>query len=437
MQKKRNRRLLFGVSFVLAASFVTGIFIAFGQEKDSAEAVPGEALPLLDVDYTPSLPQIPSALPEVSNESVIFLHDEHTGAERALTIDPVLQSHMDRFIKQSGEPIATVVIAEVSTGKILAMSQGRHPSLWGGNSHTALHAGFPAASLFKTTVALAGAEIANLKPGFMQAFSGSCQEVAKNGSWLVDKLYGNIRVMTLQEAYGDSCNTFFAKLAVNVVGYNAIREYLGKLGWNGRVGTDFALRQSPKLLPSIEDSATDTVGRFAAGFGDVGLSAIHEAWINLSIANDGKALPVILFQDSIKNQIIESNPALHPTLFSKQTAQTMRALMTATVRGGTARSAFRKPRYHEFYSETGGKTGTLNVRLPQGVGNWFAGMTPIEKPEVVVVAFVLLEGRWVLRASALAAEAFWAYENLHKGKRENTLASRPSLVDAEHMLILR
>ena len=71
-------------------------------------------------------------------------------AGRPVTIIPQIQNQVTRFVRNNGNPISALVITEVKTGKILAMVQGKQPEHWGAETHTALHVGFPTASLFKT-----------------------------------------------------------------------------------------------------------------------------------------------------------------------------------------------------------------------------------------------------------------------------------------------
>jgi cell division protein FtsI/penicillin-binding protein 2 len=83
--------------------------------------------------------------------------------------------------------------------------------------------------------------------------------------------------------------------------------------------------------------------------------------------------------------------------------------MESTVLAGTATNAFKRGRLKLLRNEVGGKTGTLTGSNPQGLTTLFAGMYPIENPEIAVTAIVLLENLWKFKASNLAAEGFMAY----------------------------
>lgn len=210
--------------------------------------------------------------------------------------------------------------------------------------------------------------------------------------------------MSLKRAYGSSCNGFFAKLAVNELGFGPILEFAKKFGWNGSaVATDFLLSPSPIDAPDPMAASAHTVGRFAAGFGNVGLSAVHAAWQALAIANQGKPKSIRIFKDSENLD--------QPAIISPKAAKKLLEISEASVRGGTASSSFRDRRYRKLRSKVGGKTGTLTGYNPKGVTTWFVGSYPLENPEVIVVAVTVLEDLWQFRASTLAAEALLQYQD--------------------------
>jgi cell division protein FtsI/penicillin-binding protein 2 len=327
--------------------------------------------------------------------------------ERPLTLVPEIQNHLSRFIRDKGSPIAAVVIADVKTGRILALTQGRSPERWGGQTHTALHAGFPAASLFKTTVTAAAFEFADVNSSAPIGLVGGCSHVHPTGMWMREDKRQGPNAMTLKRAYGHSCNGFFAKLAINRVGLGPILTMARRLGWDAVPPhlADFKVPPSPLHPPNAETSSAYTVGRFAAGFGSVGLSPVHAIWQSLIVANDGVAYPLSIFVDTPSPQ--ESGPSLR--VMTPETALKIRQVMDATVLGGTASGTFRNPRYARLRRGFGGKTGTLTGTNPEGLTTWFTGIYPLDHPEVVVSSVVILEDLWLIKATTLAAEAVAAY----------------------------
>ena len=98
--------------------------------------------------------------------------------------------------------------------------------------------------------------------------------------------------MNLSRAFANSCNSFYAKLAVEYLGMGALNFYAKKLGWHENIASDFKVPPSPFKPPDPSMSTIQTVGKYSAGFGLVGLSPVHAAWLNLIIARDGQAIPL-------------------------------------------------------------------------------------------------------------------------------------------------
>lgn len=367
-----------------------------------------------------------------------FIADKD-GHMHQTTLDPELQLRLQTFIAERGAPIAAVVVSDVLTGKVLAMAQGRSPDQWGGNTHTALHNRFPAASLFKTVVTAAALEITPTGPDQNFGLQGGCggQDILPKGEWMNDDRGSR---MTLRRAFGHSCNSFFAKLAVNQLGLGTITHFARLFGWEHQLPTDFAVEPSKMLAPPVGNSTTHTVGRFAAGFGRVSISPMHANWLASTIANKGKAHALTLFTD---NQAITKNveadssanvaaesqknangtmtveldhPQNEQTLMSADTASRLMDVMRSTVDEGTASSIFLRGRYRSIAQETGGKTGTLNGKSPVGLTTLFLGVYPLSRPQIAVSAVVVLEDHYHFKASQLGAEAILDWRDLQDAK---------------------
>lgn len=323
-----------------------------------------------------------------------------TGKMHKSTLDPELQNHLQAFIAERGSPIASVVVVDVQSGEVLAMAQGRSPEKWGASSHTALYSRFPAASLFKTVVTTAALEMTPTGPDQPFGLPGGCgsQDITPTGTWMYDEGGGS---MSLRRAFGKSCNGFFAKLAINQLGIGAITRYAKLFGWESPLPVDIAVETSKMLAPPVANSTTHTVGRFAAGFGHVGISPMHGAWMATLIANRGVAKQLKLLREDPEQPINVS-----PTpIYSNQTANRLMDMMRSTIHGGTATQTFGRGRYRSIAHEVGGKTGTLTGRTPAGLTSLFIGLYPISAPKIAVSSVVVLEDRYYFKAPQLAAEA--------------------------------
>ncbi len=349
------------------------------------------------------LPTIPMFLPEPDADGRIYLPDAN-GRKKVTTIIPQLQSHLTNYLIDSRNPIGAIVVMDIKTGSILAMAQGRKPDSWGGKDHTALHPNFPAASLFKTVVTAAAFETADLDPGRPEGLQGGCANVRESGEWMVENRPERRNQMNLRKAYGLSCNGFFAKIAVNNLGLGVIAKMARNFGWEALIPADFALDKSPIKIPAAENSSTHTIGRFAAGFGQVNTSAVHAAWNMAIIGNAGKIMPVRIFSETP----VPAETSL-PSAITRETSEKLLEIMESSVRNGTATSAFRHSKYRKFKEIVGGKTGTLTGQSPKGVTTWFSGIAPLNNPEIAVAAVIVLDETWHIKGPQLAAEAIWAF----------------------------
>ncbi len=322
------------------------------------------------------------------------------------TLDADLQLRLQAFIAERGSPIAGVVVVDVQTGKVLSMAQGRSPNKWGSATHTALYSRFPAASLFKTVVTTAALEMTPTGTDQRFGLPGGCggQDITPTATWMNDRGSGS---MSLRRAFGHSCNGFFAKLAINQLGIGTITRYAKFFGWESPLPIDIDLEPSKMMTPPAANSTTHTVGRFAAGFGHVGISPMHGAWMAAMIANKGVAKPLAVLADDVTPGVTMTDTPI----YSPDTANRLMDVMRSTVHGGTATQAFKRGRYRTLLNEVAGKTGTLTGRTPAGLTSLFIGFYPVSNPKIAVSSVVVLEDRYPFKAPQLAAEAILAWKD--------------------------
>ncbi len=363
---------------------------------------------------------LPPQLPAADSDGVIRLAVR--GTRLPLTVQPALQQHLSRFIASRGNPIAAVVVVDVATGAILALAQGRQPQQWGQQQHTALFTEFPAASLFKIVTSAAWLETAGAKAEKPLGFAGGCGEVRADGTWI----RGNTRrKFSLKRAYALSCNGYYASIAVNHLGLGIITQYAHRLRFGTAPPADFYIPPSPLTPPTAANVSAHTVGKYAAGFGRVGISALHAAWLHLVIASGGKLRRLKILQHNVAAG--ENITSAAKQLLDKKTSAALLRIMAGTVNGGSATYAFRSRKYRRLRRLIGGKTGTLYSKALSGINTWFAGLMPIANPRVAVAAIVVIPNAWIIKGPNLAAEAFWAYKHLYRPPRPAIAAQERSL----------
>lgn len=343
------------------------------------------------------------------------------GHRHMTTLVGDLQQKISRYLSRHGNPIAAVALADVKSGHILALVQGKNPEEWGHHSHSALYEGFPAASIFKMVPATAALEESGFMANSKLEFAGGCGEVGPRAVWLRQSRRHS---MSLSRAFAFSCNNFFAKLSIQHIGAYRLGEYAKNYGWERRVPADFLIPVSPAHFPDRVYSSSHNIGRFAAGFGMVGMSVLHAAWISMLVAKGGVVPSLRIFNLSSPNGLIASGH-VGKRLFRSATIFELRQMMKHTVRSGTAASIFRKRKYRSLRPYVGGKTGTLISHAPGGLATWFVGLMPVEDPQVVVSAVVVNSNRWVIKGTHLAAESLslWQrWQNEMKVAKKSDLA---------------
>ena len=198
---------------------------------------------------------------------------------------------------------------------------------------------------------------------------------------------------------------------MNHLGLSLINRYAEKFLWRKSIPADFETFPSyfEKLIP--HQATVASVGKFAAGFGMVGLSPMHAAWMTQVLGNGGVSKKLRILAE---NQ--DEDQEEYKRVINQKTSLQLLKMMQYTVLRGTASSIFSSTSYRRLRRVVGGKTGTLYAKDPNGLSTWFAGLMPIQKPEVAVVALVVNKSKWVIKGSHLAAEALLLWSKYKKSQ---------------------
>jgi len=318
------------------------------------------------------------------------------------TLDPKLQALTERLIKESSSPHVAVVVMNPVTGKILALAD-KSPTI----RNLALHADFPAASLFKVITAAAAVEQASISPYTNVAFRGGTYTL-NQFNYLPNKSKDR-RVMSVAEALGRSCNPVFGRIALRYLSPAVIRTYAEHFGFNEAIPFELPLALSQASIPQDDYQ----LSRTAAGFGAVFLSPVHAAAFMSGIANKG-ILPKPYLVDRIvsaKGEILyKGQPESLRRLVKPETAAKLLQMMEYTTTIGTSKREFiLKNRPVMGNIEVAAKTGTLSGDNPEGINNWFIAAAPMNNPEIAVAVVVVHPGGISSRASHIGRKILQAY----------------------------
>jgi peptidoglycan glycosyltransferase len=186
--------------------------------------------------------------------------------------------------------------------------------------------------------------------------------------------------ITLLEALRVSCNTAFAKLAMDL-GWPAIESMAANFGWGSTL--DIPLSVTPSRLPvspNAPQTAQSAIGQF-----DVRATPLQMAMVASAIANHGvlmKPYLVSKVRDPDLRLIEQAKPEKLSTPMSSDAAAALTVMMQAVVKNGTGTAA------QIDGISVAGKTGTAETGLGTPPHTWFTAFAPAENPTIAVAVLV-------------------------------------------------
>ncbi|TMA28299.1 MAG: penicillin-binding protein [Deltaproteobacteria bacterium] len=317
------------------------------------------------------------------------------GKEARLSIDPHLQSQMQKLLKMYKPVGAAVVAIDPKSGKLLALAQYGE-----GQATKPL---YPAASVFKIITGAALIE-SGISPDDEICYHGGRHRLKEK--LLQDAPRLDRRCLSLSMALAKSANVVFAKMAVKHLDADALRKEAEKFLFNRPIW-DQPVEQSTAQIPDKGDKALD-FAKSASGFGQVHLSPLHAALIAAAVGNGGVAVEPSLV-DAIDGEPVAPNGETR--LLNQETAAALRDMMKLTVSAGTATSSFRERHRNVLGDiEVAGKTGSLSDHGAHFKDySWFVGFAPADDPKIAVAVVVVNGLKWRVHAPYVAREALKAY----------------------------
>jgi cell division protein FtsI/penicillin-binding protein 2 len=283
------------------------------------------------------------------------------------TINPKLQSYIDRMLNRSKTLQAAVVVINPHDGRVLAMSS--HDKN-GNGANLCLKAEYPAASLFKIVSAAAALEAAGYTPEKKLYFNGSRHTLYKNQ--LKERRGRYTNETKLRKAFAASNNSVFGKLGIHVLGQQVMADYANKFYFNRPIPFDIPVEMSATEVPEDEYGLAE----IASGFNKVTrLSPLHAALLSCTVVNNGEmVVPRVIdtVRDESQAVVYRSHFRTLGVSISTKTANGLKMMMEDTVTYGTGRKTFRKLRRRKMFKnfDLGAKTGTINDVTDQFKFDW-------------------------------------------------------------------
>ena len=354
---------------------LTGVELAFDEYLNSCG---GQA------SVTYSVDAMGKPLQGIAPQVVNTLADAKAGV--VLTIDQDIQKIAEEAAKRYMTKGA-VVVMEPATGRIAAMVS--LPDFQPGTVADSLDAAdspllnralcnYNLGSVFKITSAAAA-----LEKGIPISTAFPC-----NGSVTIGNVTFHCHnrlghgTLNMQDGFAQSCNPYFIQL-MQQAGGSALLGMASNLGFDRSLILADGLKTARATLPTAEELLSPAaVGNLAFGQGSLLGTPVHVAQMVAAVVNGGKIIRPTILKGYCDKEGRLSEETIEPeqTVFSKQTAQTLKDLMIYAVKEGTGASA--------SAGAAGGKTGTAETGWKSEnkavVQSWFGGFYPAENPKYVI-----------------------------------------------------
>lgn len=322
------------------------------------------------------------------------------------TFNPTLQNAANKLLKMYKPDYASIVAMDAKTGKVLALANYLKEDTTPGN--LAIKATFPAASVFKIIPAAVALDKYSLESSLLIPFNGASHTLYRKNV-MSDVTNRWTRSISLKQAFAQSVNTFFARLALKKMEPDDLKEYAEKFQFNKPIVTDFPIDTSKAVIPNEKNYELAEV---ASGFNKVNtLSPVQGAMIAAAIADEGiMRTPYIV--ESLTNEegkiVYQAEPSEISRPLTPEGAEKMRELMQATIVQGTSRKSFRPlVKNHQFMAlELGGKTGSLTGDEPKGKVDWFVGYAIHGDQKIAISAITVNKKYWTVKSAYLAQSLF-------------------------------
>lgn len=401
----RKRLKLLGV-FLLFSIFLillTVLFVRKGSDAVASHSRPSAVSTLPDDKalFPLAFSLLPQAREAVGGLSVAT----DDGTLLRYSIDPRLQQSMQQYFEKNRPPYALFIALEPATGRIISLAAASQDPSW---KLDAAYRLFPMASLFKIVTAAAALEQSKITPFSQISYRGSA--ISENpGNWDPRPKRGCLS-MDLTEAMAKSVNPVYGKLASDLLGKDALAATCSNFGFNRPLVPGIPAQPSRAEVP-------ETVhGLRLMGSGldhELKVSPLHAAAITAAIANNGLMMTPRLVDSMVLDG--KETPLAPPSPLTRVVkpgvADSLRQMLLETVRSGTCRKAFRTYDGRRLLSvmQVAAKTGSITGDDPAGHYSWFTAFAPAEKPQVAVLALVINDGRWKIKASNVGEHALTTF----------------------------
>ncbi len=350
-----------------------------------------------------------------------------------INLQDVSETALLRALEYHSADYGTVVVTEVATGEIKAISNlSRNDKGYYYERYNYAVGGLrEPGSTFKLVTMLALLEETNI----------SLEDSVETGDGTF-KFYNNVvrdheaggyGTITIREAFEKSSNVAMAKLVDKYFGLNPDRflTYIDRLKLSSPLGAQIKGEGIPKIKrPQDKDWSGITLPWMAYGYG-LELTPLQTLSIYNAVANDGKLIrPYLVKRIRKADKVVEEfgTQVLNSRICSDETLQKLQEILVGVVERGTAMNI-----KNDHYS-IAGKTGTAQVlengRYTHKYLTSFAGYFPADNPKYSAIVLIKNPKGWRQYGSNVAAPVFKEIaDNIYA--RDIELHERVELTESE------
>jgi peptidoglycan glycosyltransferase len=338
------------------------------------------------------------------------------GNNVVLTLDPGLQALAYQELQGSVTGRGSIVAINPKNGDILAMATSpsfnpndiddNYPELASAPNaplvNRATQSLYPPGSIFKVITAAAALQ-AGVRPEDEFFDSGAYELPGYTVHNFQGKHFGEV---TFTRALAYSINVIFAKIAVEIVGADALEQMAKNFDF-GSTYDNFPLPVATSSVNSLppDQWTTGTLAQTAFGQGEVQTNSFQMALVTAAIANDGRMVePRLVREVRSPDGIILDKPtaSIRTRSIPPDTARTLNEMMQQVIiQGGLTEAEIEGVK-------VAGKTGTAESGNGEA-HSWWITFAPADDPKIAMCVMVENGGRADEGALPVAARLMQAY----------------------------
>ena len=328
-----------------------------------------------------------------------------------VNLQDVAESALLKALKANDADYGSVVLMEVATGEIKAISnlskntKGRYWERY--NYAVGSQGATEPGSTFKLASIIALLEETNIELG--DSVDTGDGEMQFYNLTMKDHKPGGFGKLTVQEVFEKSSNIGIAQLVNKHFGSNPEKfiSYIEKMGLTKPLGFQMIGEGKPFIKSPSDSTWTGVTLPWMSHGYELELTPLHMLTLYNAVANGGKMIkPIIVKRAKNADRTIEEYEpeVINSRICSKNTLRKIRLMLEGVVERGTAQNI--KGGHYQIAGKTGTAKKLRNGRYVNRYYTSFAGYFPSEKPKYSCIVVIDNPKKYRIYGSDVAAPVF-------------------------------